>query len=132
MTKEELIHAYADWLQKYNWTWFCTLTFKGAPPLKRADRLFRVWISEIKQSEGTKKFSWVRVTERGAFGDNIHFHALIGGLRDASKWRWMFRWEELAGEANILYYVPKLGGVQYMLKEARPGCDFDIEIEIAP
>ena len=132
MTKDELIFAYDKWLSARRWNWFATLTFRGSPSLNKADRLFRVWISEIRQREGTRTFSWVRVTERGANSDNVHFHALVGGLNNPCKWDWILRWNELAGESAIFYYQPFRGGIRYMLKEARPNRDFDIEIEIAP
>lgn len=130
MTKEQLIDAYADWLSEQRWGLFGTLTFRGSPSPSRADRIFRRWISEMKESDGTNRFRWVRVTEYGAFGDNLHFHILVGGLRDGSKWPWLLRWGELAGSADIFYYVPYAGGLRYMLKTARPDRDFEIEIEL--
>lgn len=44
----------------------------------------------------------------------------------------MLRWDELAGSADIFYYRPNAGGIRYMLKTARPGCDFEIEMEFPP
>ena len=132
MTKDQLIGAYAGWLEERTWNWFCTLTFRGFPSAKRADRLFRSWISEVRQEVGATTFRWVRVTERGANQDNLHFHVLVGGLRDATKWDWVLRWDEIAGDCLIAYYVPRRGAVRYMLKEAEPGCNFDIEIQMPP
>jgi hypothetical protein len=130
VTKQELIDAYEDWLSSYHWSLFGTLTFRESPSSARADRLFRHWISEMKQTDGTDSFHWVRVTEHGSFGDNLHFHVLIGGLRDGSKFPWMLRWDELAGSADIFYYRPYAGGMRYMLKTARPDCDFEIDFEL--
>ena len=42
---------------------------------------------------------------------------------DGNKWHWMFRWDELAGSADIFYYRPNAGGIPYMLKTARPDRD---------
>ncbi len=86
----------------------------------------------MKREDGADYFRWVRVTERGSFGDNLHFHVLIGGLRDRSKWPWILRWEELAGDCIISYYRPFAGGIRYMLKTASPDRDFEIEIELPP
>jgi hypothetical protein len=130
VTKEQLIDGYAEWLSRYKWIWFATLTFGGCPGFSRADRLFRRWITEIEAKDGTDEFRWVRVTERGAFGDNIHFHSVIGGLYNGNKFPWILRWQELAGSADIFYYRPHAGGLRYMLKGARPGSDFEIEMEL--
>jgi len=129
LTKDQLIGAYAGWLEERTWNWFCTLTFRGFPSVKKADDLFRIWISEVRQKVGTAAFRWVRVTERGANQDNVHFHALVGGLRDATKWDWVLRWDDLAGTADIFYYRPNAGGIEYMLKTAEPNRDFEIEFE---
>ena len=131
MTKKELIDAYEDWFSKYHWSLIGTLTFRGSPSSSRADRIFRRWISEMKQGDGTNKFHWVRVTEHGSFGDNLHYHVVIGGLRDGSKWPWMLRWDELAGSADIFYYRPYAGGLAYMLKTARPDRDFEIDFDLS-
>lgn len=130
MTKEELIGAYEQWFDQLNFSLFATLTFRGFPSRRRADHIFRRWIDEMKHADGAKDFRWVRVAEYGAYGDNIHYHALIGGLRNGSKWPWMFLWDEIGGDFCISYYRSFGGAIRYMLKEARPGCDFDIEIEI--
>jgi hypothetical protein len=130
MNKANLIDAYESWLNQFRWSLYGTLTFRGSPSATTADRIFRQWISEMKQEDGAKDFRWFRVTEHGAYGDNLHFHAVIGGLRDGSKWPWMLRWDELAGSADIFYYRPYAGGLPYMLKTARPDRDFEIEFEL--
>lgn len=130
VNKIELIDAYEEWLSEQSWGLFGTLTFRGSPSSSQADRIFRRWISEMKQADGTTNFRWVRVTEHGSFGDNLHFHVLIGGLRNGSKWPWMLRWDELAGSADIFYYRVHAGGIRYMLKTADPDRDFEIEFEL--
>jgi hypothetical protein len=153
MTRDELIAAYADWLGQYHWTLFATLTFRGFPSPSRADRTFRRWTSEMKQEDGKDDFRWVRVTQHGACGDNLHYHVLIGGLRDVCRWHWMCRWDELAGDSMLTFYrhdycrhddgtlpsLPKIehldrptGAIPYMVREADPNKDFEIEFEIPP
>jgi len=132
MTKAELVAAYSDWLSRYNWCWFATLTFRGYPPLSKAHRCFRRWITEIEKQDGDPDFRWVRVTERGAYGANIHFHVLVGGLRCGSKFPWILRWEQLAGHAWITYFVRCRGGAGYVVKTACPGRDFEIDFKLTP
>jgi hypothetical protein len=131
VAKEKLIGAYEEWLSEYDWSLIGTLTFRESPSSSRADRIFRRWISEIKQKDGTDRFHWVRVTEHGAFGDNLHYHVVIGGLQhDSEWWPWVLRWDKLAGSAEISSYLPNAGGLLYMLKTARPGRDFEIDFDL--
>lgn len=130
MRKAEFIGAYEEWLNRYRWNWLVTLTFRGSVTTQSAEHLCRRWINELRRKEGTSGFSWIRVSERGAFGDNLHFHLLISGLRDECKYFWILRWHDLAGTAWISYFWPSMGGIRYMLKTAHPNCDFEIELEI--
>lgn len=129
MNVEKLREGYLEWLSWYKWQWFATLTFRGSPSFSKADRIFRLWIDEIRSAVGTGYFSWFRVTERGAFSDNLHFHLLVAGMRDSSKWHWFFRWEELAGEADIAYFISSGGALEYSLKTLRTDADFEVEYE---
>jgi hypothetical protein len=130
MNKAEIIEAYEEWLNRYQWNLFGTLTFRDSPSSLKADRIFRRWISEMKSDDGTNGFRWVRVTEHGSFADNLHFHIVIGGLRVGCKWPWLLRWDELAGSADIFYYRPHAGGLSYMLKTARPDREFEIDFDL--
>ena len=83
--RRELIESYADWFGAYSWDWWGTLTFPGHPRRSKAIRAFDQWIKVLKKEQGTTEFRWVRVTETGAYGDNLHFHVLIGGLKKQAK-----------------------------------------------
>lgn len=128
--KSELIDAYESWFLSFTWSIWGTLTFRGSPSTARAIKLFDAWINEVKKHDGGKHFRWVRVTEKGAFGDNVHFHILLGGLRDASKYPLMFSWEEIAGTADLYYFDPCRRGVGYMFKSAEPGKDFAVDFHL--
>lgn len=129
MDKEELIDAYEDWLRQFRWKLFANLTFRRPPSISKANRIFLTWIDAMRSKDGASDFRWVRITERGAFGDNLHFHSLIGGLRNGCKWPWILLWDELAGDSLILYFRPSLGGIRYMLKGVDPNRDFDFEAD---
>lgn len=129
MTRQELIAGYEEWFCTKRWHLFGTLTFAAMPSPSRADSIFRRWISEIKSTDGTSDFSWVRVAEHGADGQNLHYHVLVGGWAGESKWPWVLRWNELAGDCIISYYDPNGGGLRYLLKTVQPNRDFEIEFE---
>jgi hypothetical protein len=131
MNKNHLINGYHEWLSRYRWTWFGTLTFRSRSiPLWRTDRCFEDWIYEIDAAVGAEDFRWFRVTEFGAFKDNLHYHVLVGGLKDPCKWPWILRWQELAGDADIFYFIRSMGGIRYMLKTADPNTDFEIKYDL--
>ncbi len=131
MKRQQLVDAYDEWISRYKWDLFGSLTFRCPPSASKADRIFHRWISEMELQDGTEDLRWVRVAERGAYGDHLHYHVLIGGLRHGSKWPWLLRWLELAGDCSISYYRPYAGGIRYMLKEVRPGCDFEIDFDFS-
>jgi hypothetical protein len=130
-TKVELTEAYAEWLARYEWDWFVTLKFNGNPSRHRADKLFRAWVSEIELSN-QHPIRWARVAERGAFGDHLHFHVLVGGLRKKLYNPWKRRWLELGRGIDLREYSPDLKGIFYILKSADPEADFDIDMHLPP
>jgi hypothetical protein len=137
MNKKELIDGYEQLLSRYQWVWFGTLTFRRRDiKFWLANEVFWQWIVEIQNAEGIEdngskhEFHWFRVTEYGAFRNNLHFHILVGGLKNPSKWPWVLRWQELAGDADIFYFIPSRGGIRYLLKTADPKTDFEIEYEL--
>ena len=85
-------------------------------------------VGEIESSDGGKDFRWVRVTEHGADGSNLHFHVLIGGLRKGTATRWVSRWNAIAGEAKVEQFNPDEDGIFYILKGFKLGRDFEIEV----
>lgn len=131
ITAEQLIVGYSQWLLRFRWNFFGVLTFRNRSlSLSKADRVFRQWISELEDADGTANFRWFRVTERGAFGDNLHFHVLVGGLRNGSRVPWVARWNELAGDALITYHFRSGGAAKYIVKTARPDRDFEIDFKL--
>lgn len=101
--------AWVEFLDRWDWAWFCTLTFREAPHPEKADKVFRVWISKMnRELYGSRWYKhgdglrWVRPTEyqeRGA----IHYHPLVGGpdMEKLRRLSWMDEWEDLAGWARI-------------------------------
>jgi hypothetical protein len=133
MKRNELVDGYAAWLEQYVWQWFGTLTFRGFPPLTKAKQMFRMWIGELKLQNGTPQFASFCAKEGGATGENIHFHVLIGGLRDRSqRLPWVGRWWELAGDAQISYFRKNENAIRYLLKTITIDGDFDVALDFPP
>jgi hypothetical protein len=135
LSKQELRGAWANWLSKYDWDWFGTLTFPGHPSPRKAKRLFNTWIQLLRRAVDTKSFHWVRVMEKGACGDNAHFHVLVGGLKPATRRhpeRWAAEWTTVStGHAHMARFdAEKQGGMYYLLKSLLYNGDFDIDIHL--
>lgn len=129
-----LILAWTEFLSRWEWDWFLTLTFRDEVHPERADKLFRVFVSQInrelfgnrwyKHGDGIR---WVRALEMQRRGV-IHYHALFGGagLSDVRRLFWMDRWFELAGIARI--EPPRDRGAvhSYVAKYVVKGGEIDI------
>ena len=132
MEKKRLRAGYTEWLSRYDWQWFVTLTFRGYPPARKARRLLQQWLGELKGKNGADDFGYFFALESGASGENHHFHGFIRGLLDRTeRLEWMKRWVELAGDAQIEY--PQRGGkaISYAVKDIQPGVEADIIFEFS-
>lgn len=120
--------SYANFISEWDWQWFATLTFRGLASKSRAERRFEEWINTLKCEVGHTRFRYVRVTERGETA-GLHFHLLVGGLRNTSPNRWIRLWEKLGGDAQIEAFDEEKNGIRYILKTLSPDGDIDIEFE---
>jgi hypothetical protein len=124
---EGLKQEYKRWLRRYSWAWFGTLKItSGMPSKRRANQMFERWISELRRTEGAEDFRWVRVLEKGGSGQNLHFHVLVGGLRNRRK-HWEAEWIQLGGEALIGKFDPAKEAILYMTKEMNDSGNLDID-----
>lgn len=105
----ELVDAWVEFLARWEWDWFLTLTFRKDVHPEAADKAFRLFVSKLnrelfgprwhKQGKGVR---WVRAIEMQR-RDVLHYHALFGGvgLSEIRRLSWMDRWNEIAGFARI-------------------------------
>ena len=75
--------AYAGFLSRYSWDWFCTFTFRCATHPEAARKYFGLWVSLLNRHLfGTnwyrkgKSVFWVLAYERHQSGA-LHMHALV-------------------------------------------------------
>jgi hypothetical protein len=84
---ETVQQAYVRMLEPYNFTWFCTFTFKDEKHPEAADKAFRVWINTLNRELYGKRWKnripggvlWVRALEWQK-RDVVHYHALVVGV----------------------------------------------------
>jgi len=129
--RRRLVESYAEFLKRWRWDWFATLTFRGVRSSATAKTLFNRWIADVENLDGESDFRWVRVTEKGPAGTTPHFHVLVGGLKTArDRGRCERRWSDLAGDARVEQFDPEQDGILYMLKTLQPHKDFDIDMKL--
>jgi hypothetical protein len=101
--------AWTEFLARYRWCWFATLTFRDETHPEAADKRFRVWVSKLNRAlYGSRWYKhatgvhWARALEYQRRGV-IHFHALLGGTRleGTNRRYWEEEWFKLAGIARI-------------------------------
>jgi RNA recognition motif. (a.k.a. RRM, RBD, or RNP domain) len=127
--RENTIQTYRQWLEKYSWDWFGTLKVdSGMPSIRRAKKMCDDYISNLRQAEGDEDFRFFRVLERGTGGSNLHFHLLIGGLRDRRK-VWEQNWK---GDALLSEYKADQKGLLYVLKSMDNRGDLDCDFTLPP
>lgn len=87
LNSELIVEGYAELISKYNWQWFCTLTFADPPHPEAANKKFMLWIHKINnyiygknwRRKGYQGVFWCLALEYHKTGV-IHFHALLGDV----------------------------------------------------
>jgi hypothetical protein len=125
-------------LERWEWEWFCTFTFRDLVHPEAADKRFRVLISQAnrvlyghrwhKKGEG---ICWVRALEYQK-RDVIHYHALLAGVQDLRRLTWMDRWNELAGYARIEPIEAAAAVERYVTKYVVKGGEIDMGGPLMP
>ena len=118
--------AWAEYLGRWPWQWFVTLTFRADVHPEAADKRFRSWLAAVERERNRVGLfdgglRWVRALEYQRRGV-IHFHVLlgnVGALRYATAhehWREGHAWIEPvrdsgAVRAYVAKYVAKGGEI---------------------
>lgn len=117
---DRLAGAYAEFIGRIPWQWFCTLTFRphfagstGGVHPERADKAFRFFVSSINRQLYGANWSkrhhgglqWCRGTELHKDG-RLHFHAVLSAHGEdinnrASRYEWHEFWYREFGRNQI-------------------------------
>lgn len=141
VTGDQLAAAWADFLGKFTWQWFCTFTFREASHPEAADKVFRLWCNELNRSLYGKRWAskpeagvyWVRALEWQK-RDVLHYHALMADVADLNaterRLSWMDRWNELAGFATIERPKGRVAVSNYVSKYVAKGGEIDLSANL--
>ena len=126
----KLSTAVGEWLGRYPWDAWCTLTFRAGnftteAATRAADNLLE-WL----RREGAPDVTYFIGHEVGGLGGRLHLHGLLGQLPpiDTRRGIWKF-WYKRYGRAQVLPYDPERGAAYYVSKYVSKGLaewDFDL------
>jgi hypothetical protein len=128
-----LQEAYVDFLQRWEWEWFCTLTFRHDAHPEAAARRFDGFVARInRRLHGPRWYKhqvgiqWVRALEHQRRGV-IHFHAVVAGIAGERPATWEQVWHDLAGYARIEPIRDTVAVLHYLTKYVRRGGELEFE-----
>jgi len=112
-----LFQTWVDFLEPWDWEWFCTFTFREHVHPESADKHFRWVLAKLNRRlfgprwwRNGESVQWVRALEYQRRGV-IHFHALMRLIGDENRFRLMKDWEgdesTVTGIARV--YPPRSG-----------------------
>ena len=104
-----------DLLNRYNWDWFATLTFKDLPKTYTAHNRVNRWLNALEKQEKRKIGYFYKAMEFTRQGVP-HFHLLMGNLDGVRRDKYWDLWFTQNGRARILPYDCKLGAGYYLTK----------------
>lgn len=133
LSREEVKGAWGEWLSRWQWDWWVTLTYdpKRRPSASAthtavgwslSNRHWHEWLAEaVGDSSGSSPWPgspfWVRGREPNPWRYGTHFHALVGGVgTDTSRKRAWESWFIKHGLARIEPYDPRRGAGYYVSK----------------
>ena len=103
----QLREAWVPFLRRWEWEWFCTLTFRHDVHPEAAAKRFEGLAARMNDAlHGPRWYKhrvgieWVRAVEYQRRGV-IHFHAVIAGARGERPSVWEEVWDDLAGYGKI-------------------------------
>ncbi len=104
--------TWAEWLQAFEWSHYCTLTFRLPTSVEGARREFQ-WFVRGLEHRAYNRVEWASVIEISP-GDLIHLHALVGQTDHLTVARVEQAWR--SGITRIRRYDPRRGAARYMTK----------------
>lgn len=141
--QDTLAGAWGKWLEDYDWSHWCTLTFRRyeprsapglaapkpfkprpGPPPDYAHRSFDRFARRLA-NKAVQRVWWFRGDELGPQLGRLHLHALVGGTEGLLPETLRSCWRE--GFSFIDIYDPELGAAHYLTKYvSKDLADYDL------
>jgi len=125
--------AWAGFIARWGpWEWFATFTFEEYVHPERADKLFRLLVSQGNRTlygprwhRRDQGITWVRGLEYQR-RQVIHYHAILKGVRGLRRMDWVDWWYERAGIARIYPVRVQEAVLRYVSKYVVKGGEIDL------
>jgi len=133
-SSQEKSFAWADFLARFEWTWFSTLTFRESVHPEKAAKLFHVWWCMMNQKLYGRRWMkkgqgvrWIRAIEMQK-RNVLHYHALIGGKATPALVAREFEeaWWDLAGICRMSLVESQGAALAYVSKYVSKGGQIDL------
>lgn len=122
--ESQVRQAWGEWLERFPWDHYVTLTFKDKSGPDLARRSFDRWIRRLEQ-EAKLPLLWFVGHENGRLLGRLHLHALVGNTREVSPAVMEKLWTP--GWSRIMPYQPTLGAAYYVTKYVtKEMLDYDV------
>ncbi|MBA7706091.1 hypothetical protein ES703_114937 [subsurface metagenome] len=107
--------AWVDLLDRYEWSWFTTLTFRDLPKSYTAINRAKKWLTSLKKEE-KRSVPYFLALEWTKIQNKPHLHLLLANLEGVRRFTWWLTWYTQYGAARILPYEKGLGCTHYLCK----------------
>jgi hypothetical protein len=119
--------GWGEWLGKFEWNHFATLTFATAPSVDRSRNEFRRWVRRLEAVAQGPVSSFYALEAGG--GWNPHFHVLVGRTGGLTSGGVARAWK--SGITHVVPYDPALGAAHYVAKDiGNTILEYDIDIRV--
>jgi len=106
---------FGDWLRRYAWSHWATLTVEKKWSLERLVRELNQRFVRYATRAAQGPVPYVYVIEGGALGDRPHAHVLLSGTERLDATRLQGAWPH--GRARVEVYNPEQAAANYLTKE---------------
>lgn len=110
-----LRQGWVDLLNRYEWTWFATLTWRSLPKSYTALNQTKKWLRAIEKGEKID-IGYFLCLEYTKLQNRPHTHLLMGNLEGIQRSKWWSTWYTRYGAARILPFDPARGAAYYLTK----------------
>ena len=107
--------GWTDTLNRYEWSWFASLTPRDLPTSFTMVNRFKGFVQAIQREEQIVVGYYMAV-EWFKSRKTYHLHALMGNLEGVGIWRWWHWWWFRYGRNKIEPYRAELGASSYLTK----------------
>ncbi|MGV3707375.1 MAG: rolling circle replication-associated protein [Gemmatimonas sp.] len=114
MTRPTLVRAWGEYLNRYQWNHWVTLTTEDNDSVEAIVREFHRGFIRRLERRAQRRVDWVYAAERSSAAQN-HLHALVYGTSHLTVRNVQRAWDR--GLTTVTRYSDRLGAAWYLMKQ---------------